>query len=74
MRLALSVKRCVSNYLNFCSSQLRLLPRWRGRSRVILRGFQVCRDLLGDGQQETPYYFTSILSDNSFGSAYPHLR
>lgn len=44
--------------------QLRLLPQWRGRSRAILRGFQVCRELLDDGHQETPYYLTSILSDN----------
>ncbi|MCP5083453.1 MAG: hypothetical protein GY948_17345, partial [Alphaproteobacteria bacterium] len=44
--------------------QLRLLPRWRGRSRVILRGFKVCRELLDDGRQQTPYYFTSILADN----------
>ena len=44
--------------------QLRLLPEWRGRSRVILRGFQVCRELLHDGHQDTPYYLTSILSDN----------
>ncbi len=45
--------------------QLRLLPRWRGRSRAILRGFEVCRELLHDGHQETAYYLTSILSDNT---------
>jgi len=45
--------------------QLRLLPQWRGRSRAILRGFEVCRELLDDGHQETPYYLTSILSDNT---------
>jgi hypothetical protein len=45
--------------------QLRLLPQWRGRSRIILRGFQVCRELLYDSRQETPYYLTSILSDNT---------
>jgi hypothetical protein len=45
--------------------QLRLLSQWRGRSRAILRGFQVCRELLDDGHQDTPYYLTSILSDNS---------
>jgi len=45
--------------------QLRLLAHWRGRSRIILRGFQLCRQLLADGRQQTPYYLTSILSDNS---------
>lgn len=45
--------------------QLRLLPEWRGRSRIILRGFQVCRELLHDGIQDTPYFLTSVLSDNT---------
>ncbi len=45
--------------------QLRVLPHWRARSRVILRGFEQCRELLNDGRQETPYYLTSILSDNT---------
>jgi hypothetical protein len=44
--------------------QLRLLPQWRRRSRVVLRGFDVCRQLLDDGRQDTPYYLTSVLADN----------
>lgn len=44
--------------------QLRLLPEWRRRSRAVLHGFQVCRQLLEDGRQDTPYYLTSILEDN----------
>lgn len=45
--------------------QLRLLPVWRARTRAILRGFEVCRELLADGRQDTPYYLTSILADNA---------
>lgn len=45
--------------------QLRLLPAWRARTRAILRGFEVCRALLADGRQDTPYYLTSILAGNS---------
>lgn len=44
--------------------QLRLTPAWQARSRAILRGFEVCRQLLGDGQQDTPYYLTSLLAGN----------
>jgi hypothetical protein len=44
--------------------QLRLTPAWQARSRAILRGFQLCRELLADGHQDTPYFLTSILADN----------
>jgi hypothetical protein len=45
--------------------QLRLAPAWQTRSRAILRGFEVCRDLLADGRQDTPYFLTSILAGNA---------
>ena len=45
--------------------QLRVLPKWQARSRAILHGFRVVRELLDDGRQDTPYLLTSILADNT---------